>query len=229
MSNGPTPGEWQGNPGEQPTYPAQPWPGSPGGSEQGPQVPPGYGQPGYQPGYAATGYVTPGYGTSPYGAPPPTYLVWARIAAGCGVLFNLILGFPAGLVAMNHGRQVRQHWETGNQQAAFAASRKARTWAIVSTVLDALGVILLIVVISSASSTSNFNNPAVVAASIKTQLQKRISDPTSRFYSPGLKVTSVVCTRIGTNTDRCVDHFSNGQTASEVAVISANGERYLTH
>ncbi len=214
MSHGPAPGEWQGNPAEQqPAF--------------GEQVPPGYG---WSPGYSAPGYMTPGYGASPYGTPPPTYLIWARIAAAGGVLFNLILGFPSGLVAMRHARQVRQHWDSGNQQAAFAASRKARIWAIVSTGFDVLGIIVLIVIIAqSASSTSNFNNPAVLAASIKAQLQKRISDPSSTFYSPGLKVTSVVCTPTGTNTDRCIDHFSNGQTASEIAVISASGERYLTH
>jgi hypothetical protein len=214
MSHGPAPGEWQGNPAEQqPTF--------------GDQVPPGNG---WSPGYSAPGYMAPGYGASPYGTPPPTYLIWARIAAAGGVLFNLILGFPSGLVAMRHARQVRQHWDSGNQQAAFAASRKARIWAIVSTGFDVLGIIVLIVIIAqSASSTSNFNNPAVLAGSIKAQLQKRISDPSSTFYSPGLKVTSVVCTPTGTNTDRCIDHFSNGQTASEIAVISANGERYLTH
>lgn len=221
MNNGPAPGEWQQNPAEQ----------QQGFGERGQPVPPGYGQPGYP----APGYVLPGFGAGPYGnagsygKPPPTHLIWARIAVAGGVLFNLILGFPAGLIAMQHARKVRSLWDTGNQQAAISASRKARTWAIVSTVLDVLGVVVFIVVITStASSKSNFSNPAVVAASIKAQLQKRISDPSSPFYSPGLKVTSVICTPAGTNTDRCVDHFSNGKTASEIAVISANGQRYRT-
>jgi hypothetical protein len=96
--------------------------------------------------------------------------------------------------------------------------------------LDVLGVVLVLIVIGAgvASSKSNFSNPTVVASSIKTQLQKRISDPTSQYYSAGLKVTSVVCTPAGTNTDHCVDVFSNGQTASETAVISANGNSYVT-
>src|SRR5215469_18230120 len=224
MNNGPDQGQWPGNPpeqqqgfSEQPTYPAQAWPAGPGAGP-GQQVPPSYGQPGY----AAPGYGMPGYG-DPFGKPPPTYLVWARIAAAGGVLFNLILGLPSALIAANYGRKVKQHWASGDQQAALAASRQARIWAIVSTVLDLLGVVLLIVIVTqSASTKSNFNNPAVVAASIKAQLQKRISDPSSQFYSPGLKVTSVVCTPIGANTDRCVDHFSNGQAESEIAVISAN-------
>lgn len=209
MSYGSTPGEWQGDPAERT---------------------PGFGQPPPDPGQAASGYFPPGYGAADYGKPPPTYLVWARIAAGGGVLFNLILGLPTALIAMRHGRKVRTEWQAGNQQAAVSASRKARTWVIVSTVLDVLGVVLVLIIIGAgvAASKSNFSNPSVVASSIKAQLQKRISDPTSQYYTAGLKVTSVVCTPAGTNTDHCVDAFSNGQTASETAVISSNGDSYVT-
>jgi hypothetical protein len=200
-------------------------PGAPEFSQEPGSPPPwDYGQPGPPP----PGYAMPGYGAGPQGQPPPTHLIWARIAAGGGVLFNLIFGLPAALVAMSHARKVRPLWESGNQPAAVSESRKARTWAIVSTVLDALGVIVVIVVVASSATASNFSNPTVVAASIKAQLQKRISDPSSQFYEPGLKVTSVVCKAEGNNTDRCVDYFSNGQTASEVAVISSNGASYLT-
>jgi Interferon-induced transmembrane protein len=181
------------------------------------------------PSYAAPGYGTPGYGMPPFGQPPPTYLVWARIAAVGGVLFNLLLGLPSALIAQHHGRQVRVHWEAGNQPGALRASRKARTWSIVATVLDALGIVLLVVLVGTAGSASNFSTPSVVAASIKTELQKRISDPSSQFYVPGLKVTSVVCKSVATNTDHCVDYFSNGETASETAVIANNGQSYLTH
>jgi hypothetical protein len=230
MSYGPA-GEWQENPaegqqgpGEQPAYPGQAWPAGPDSPEPAQQVAPGYGQPGY----ASPGYAAPGYGAGMYGKPPPTYLVWARIAAIGGVLFNLILGFPSGMIATRHARTVRQQWESGNQQAAVTASRKARTWAIVSTVFDVLGIILLVILVTPTATQSNFSNPAVVAASIKAQLQKRISDPSSPYYSPGLKVTSVTCRPSSSNTDRCVDHFSNGRTASEIAVISANGASYRT-
>jgi Interferon-induced transmembrane protein len=203
MTDGPVPSEF----GEEPAGPS-PW---------------GYGQPAPP----APGYDMPGVG-APQGQPPPTHLVWARIAVGGGVLFNLILGLPTALVAMRHGRKVRPLWESGNQPAAVIESRKARNWAIASTVLDALGVVVLIGLIAASATASNFSNPTVVAASIKVQLQKRISDPSSQFYEPGLKVTSVVCKAEGNNTDRCVDYFSNGQTASEVAVISSNGESYQT-
>ncbi len=92
-----------------------------------------------------------------------------------------------------------------------------------------LGVLLLLLlVISSSSSPSNFSNLAVVAASIKTQLQKRITDPSSQYYLPGVTVTSVVCTSTSATTDNCVDHFSSGQTAAETAVISDNGDSYVT-
>ncbi len=192
---------------------------------------PDYGQPDYgqQPGQAFPGYPMPGYAAAPPGDPPRTHLVWASIALAGGVLFSLILGFPSGLMALRHARKVRPLWQSGNPAAAVSESRKARTWAIVSTALDALGVILLSVLIATAgSSASNFHNPSVVAASLKIQLQKRLSEPSSPFYHPGLKVTSVVCTPSGTNTDHCVDYLSNGQTVSEIAVISANGDSYVT-
>jgi hypothetical protein len=169
-----------------------------------------------------------GFGATPYGSPPPTYKVFAYIAAAGGVLFNLILGLPFGLIAIRHARKVRPSWESGNQPAAISESRKALTWSIVSAVLDVLGIFVLILVISGSSSPSNFSNPAAVAASIKTQLQKRISDPGSQYYLPGVTVTSVVCTSTSVTTDNCVDHFSNGQTASETAVISDNGDSYVT-
>jgi hypothetical protein len=195
------------------------WTTAPGGPE--PQA--YYGQPGPP----APGYPMPGYGVPPHGAPPPTHLIWARIAAAGGVLFSLILGFPAALVALNHARKVRPSWESGNQPAAVSESRKARTWATVSTVLDVLGLIVVVLLLTS-QGVSNFNTPSVVASSIKSQIQKRISDPSSQYYEPGVKLTSVVCTSTGAHTDRCVDYFSNGVTVSEIAVISANGDSYVT-
>jgi hypothetical protein len=178
-----------------------------------------------QPWGGAPGYLPPDPGLPPVGQRPPTYLIWARIAAVGGVLFSLILGLPSALIAQNHGRQVRVQWEAGNQQAALTASRKARTWSIVATVLDALGIVLIIVVVSSSGSTSNYNTPSVVAASIKTDLQKHLTNPSSQYYVPGLKVDSVVCKSVATNTDHCVDYFSNGETASETALISDNGQK----
>ena len=164
------------------------------------------------------------------GGQPPAYLGWSIVAIIGGVLFNLILGAPAGFVARRYGRQVRTMWAAGDQPGATKASRSARTWAIVSTVLDALGLVVfvLVIVLSSSSAQSGFHNPAAVAASIKTLIQKRLSDPSSQYYSPGVRVTSVVCTPAGTNTDTCVETLSNGQSGSDTAVISANGQSYVT-
>ena len=214
MTVGPDSGD-----GSLPSSSGPPWPGAPVSGT------PSYGGPGF----GMPTYSGPGYGPLPFGQPPPTYLIWARIAAVGGVLFNLILGLPSALVAMRLGRQVRVHWEAGDHLAAVSASRKARIWSIVATAFDALGIVLVVIVIAASGSVSNFNSPAAVAASIKTQLQKRISDPSSQYYVPGLKVTSVVCKSVGTNTDHCVDYFSNGQTSSETAVISNNGQSYETH
>ncbi len=165
MTDGPSPPAWFPSPG----------PDGPAGHDDGqpPAASPwAYGQaPGYgTPGYGTPRYGTPGYGAAPYGSPPPTYKVWAYIAAVGGVLFNLILGFPCGLVAANHARKCRRYWESGNQAAAISESRKALTWVIVSTVLDVLGIVLFIVLIRSGNSPSNFSGAVVAAANIKAQL-----------------------------------------------------------
>jgi hypothetical protein len=128
---------------------------------QASEVPPAYpGQPGYaQPGYGQPDYPPPGYGQSPYGQPayaqpgygvpdqmPPTYRTWTVIASICGILFSLILGFPFALVSRRYGGKVRDLWASGDMQGAIAASRKARTWLIVSFVFDVLGLVLFIAV-----------------------------------------------------------------------------------
>jgi hypothetical protein len=230
MSDGTTPGDGLPGPAEQQAPSGYPPPTFPQpGYDQ-----PGFGQPGFgQPAYGAGGYFPPGYAAGPGGQQPATHLAWAWIAAVGGVLFNLIIGFPTAMIALNHARKVRPSWQAGNLQAAITASRKARTWAIVSTIFDVLGVGILVVVIGAshtggAGSNSNFNNPTAVATSIKTQLQKRISDPQGQYYLAGVSVTSVVCTPAGNNTDHCVDHLSNGQTVTETAVISSNGNSYVT-
>lgn len=162
----------------------------------------------------------PGYGQ--LGSPPPTYRAWGIIAVVCGVLFNLILGVPAAAIGRRYSAQVSGLWASGDVQGAVRASRKARGWLIASSVLSALGVILLVVVITQ-TSNANFNDPSVVANSIKTQIQQRLSDKSSPDYVPGATVTSVVCTPSGTNTDRCVIKFSDGSSATQTATISGNG------
>jgi hypothetical protein len=165
-----------------------------------------------------------------YGTPPPAYRGWATAAIICGALFNTILGLPAALLARRQSGRVWTLWQAGDQQGAMKASRSARLWVILSTALSGLGVVVLVLVIAQTVTTSQspFNSPSAVAASFKTLLQKRLSDPASRYYNPGVKVTSVVCRHAGTNLDTCTFALSDGRSASVTAVISDNGRRYVT-
>jgi hypothetical protein len=167
----------------------------------------------------------PGYGQP--GSMPPTYRVWGIIALICGLLFNAILGFPAALVSRRRSDSVSPLWANGNVQAAVRASRTARAWLIASIVFDVLGIIVAVVVFRA--SSSNFNNPSAVAASIKTQVQQLLSDTSGPDYTPGVTVTSVVCTPSGTNTDHCVIRFSTGGVTTKTATISGNGTSYTTN
>jgi hypothetical protein len=171
------------------------------------------------------GYAQPGFGAPLPGSQPPTYRVWGIVAIIGGVLFNLILGVPTAVIARRHAGEVPGLWANGDVQGAIKASRKARGWLIASTVLDALGVLLAVLVVI-AHSQPNYNTPSVVAASIKTQVQQEISDKSGPYYTPGVTVVSVVCTKSGTDTDYCVDKLSNGQSGSVTEVISDNGEAY---
>jgi hypothetical protein len=119
-------------------------------------------------------------------------------------------------------------WASGDVQAAVRASRRARAWLIASSVLDVVGIIALVVIITQTPS-SNFNSPSAVAASIKTQVQQRLSDSSGPDYDPGVTVSSVACTPSGTNTDRCVIKLSTGATATKTATISGNGTSYTTN
>jgi len=173
----------------------------------------------------------PSYADQPvYGEPgptPPTYRVWGIIAFICGALFNVILGLGAAFLSRRYSDQVSPLWANGNVLAAIQASRRARAWLIASFVFDVLGVILVVVVFQG--PRSNFNNPSVVAASIKTQVQQRLSDSSGPDYDPGVTVTSVVCTPAGTNTDDCVIKVSTGETDTVTATISRNGTSYSTN
>ena len=175
-------------------------------------VPPSYPD---QPGYAQPGSM------------PPTYRAWGIIAVICGLLFNTILGGAAAFLGRRYSDSVPPLWESGNRDAAVVASRKARAWLIASGVLDVLGIILIIVIFTHKPS-SNFNNPSVVAASIKTVLQQRFSDSSGPYYVPGVTVTSVVCTPSGTDTDHCVIKFSTGDVVTKTATISGHGTRWTT-
>jgi hypothetical protein len=109
---------------------------------------------------------------------------------------------------------------------------RSRVWLIASTVVGAMGLIGIIVctvlIVHTSGSQPNYNNPSVVAASIKTQVQQRLSDQSGQYYEPGVTVTSVVCTPSGASTDHCVTALSNGVTFTNTAVILGNGTGFRT-
>jgi hypothetical protein len=131
---------------------------TPGGPPGGAMPPPpgGYGeQPGGGYGAPGGGYgVPPGYGQAPYGKPPSAYRAWAITCIVCGVLFSLIIGLPCALVSLSYSRRVQSAWQVGDMQRATKASKRARTWAIVSTIFDVLGLILVIALFSHGGSST---------------------------------------------------------------------------
>jgi len=122
--------------------------------------------------------------------------------------------------------------EQDNLAPAGPPPPASRVWLIGSAALGAIGLIGIIVctmlIMHPSSSQPNYNNPSVVAASIKTQVQQRLSDQSGQYYEPGVTVTSVVCTPSGTSTDRCVTTLSNGVTFTNTAVILGNGAGFRT-
>ena len=113
------------------------------------QAPPQYGQ---APQYGAPGPY--GYGQGPAGKPPSSYKAWGITCVICGVLFSIIIGLPCALVALRYGRKVQPAWMAGDQQGAVKASKRARTWLIISTVVEVLTFILVISLFSHGNTTT---------------------------------------------------------------------------
>jgi hypothetical protein len=109
---------------------------------------------------------------------------------------------------------------------------RSRVWLIGSAVVGAIGLIGIVVctllIVHTSSSRPNYNNPSVVAASLKTLVQQRLSDQSGQYFEPGVTVTSVVCTPSGTSTDHCLTTLSNGVTFTNTAVILGNGTGFRT-
>jgi len=142
--------------------------GPPGGAT--PPPPGGYGAPPPDGGYGAPppgggygaypsggGYGQPGYGGygQPFGKTPSAYRAWVITSIVCGALFSLIVGLPCGIVALSYSRRVQQAGQMGDMQSAAKASKRARIWAIVATVFDALGLILVITLVSHGGASTS--------------------------------------------------------------------------
>jgi hypothetical protein len=100
---------------------------------------------------------------------------------------------------------------------------------IVVMVAGIIGIISGIRTLSGSGSTSSFNDPAQVAAVIKSQVNQKLTDRSGPDYQPGLTVTSVTCTKSGNNTDSCLIRLSDGSTLPAIATISDGGSRVAYH
>jgi len=123
-----------------PNGPQDPY--QPSGENPYGQQPPVYGQ---QPGYPAAPPPGYGYGT-PQGAPPPNYLVWSII--------TILLCTIPGIVAIVFSTQVNSKWGMGDAAGAYDASKKAKTWALVGTIL---GAVFIVAWIASGIFASTYN------------------------------------------------------------------------
>lgn len=139
----------QPNSGDQPGQP--PYGQPPAYGQQPYGQPPAYGQ---QP-YGQPGYPTPyggGYNAQPAGPAPANYLVWAIITV-------LLCTIP-GIVAIVFATQVNTKWSAGDAAGAYDASKKAKTWALVGTILGAVAIVVYIIMIATgvmtASSSSSY-------------------------------------------------------------------------
>lgn len=83
----------------------------------------------------SSGAPTPGQ--EPRTSPPKTYLVWA-------ILTTIFCCMPFGIVSIIYAARVHAVWAAGNLEAARSASANAKRWAIVSAVVQVVGVILMI-------------------------------------------------------------------------------------
>jgi hypothetical protein len=119
-------GQWPPPGGDQPPPSNQPWGGPPPGASQDPYG----GQYGGPPG--GGWQAPPGL---PPGQPIPTNLVW-------GILTTLLCCLPFGIVSIVFAAQVSSKQAAGDYTGAMDASKKAKTWAIVSAVTGFVGFIV---------------------------------------------------------------------------------------
>ncbi|MGB7163982.1 MAG: CD225/dispanin family protein, partial [Mycobacterium sp.] len=90
----------------------------------------------------------------PYGqSAPPNYLIWSIVTIFLSAFLS-ILGIIPGIVAIVYASRVKPLWAQGLYDQARSASKTARTWAIVSTVLIVIGVIAIAILFAIRTGTS---------------------------------------------------------------------------
>lgn len=70
----------------------------------------------------------------------PNYLVWAILITIASVFFCCIIGTIPGIVAIVFAAQVNSKLGMGDEAGAWAASRRAKLWCWITTVLTFLGL-----------------------------------------------------------------------------------------
>ena len=66
---------------------------------------------------------------------PDNYLVWA-------ILTTVLCCLPFGIVAIVYSSKVDGLWNTGNYNAAYDYSQKAKKWSIISAICGVVCIIL---------------------------------------------------------------------------------------
>ena len=85
-------------------------------------------------------------GGSPGGQPPPNHLVWA-------ILSTLFCCLPLGIVSIVFAAQVNSKWNGGDANGAHEASRKAKTWALWSTIVGAVVLVIYVFLVVAGALT----------------------------------------------------------------------------
>jgi hypothetical protein len=126
-------------------YGQQPPPGGGYGGGYGQQPPPGgYGQ---QPPYGG------GYGGQ---TPPPNHLVWAII--------SIFLCWPLAIPSIIFASQVNSKFQAGDYAGAVESSGKAKTFALIATILGALSwvfwLLYMVFAVWAVSHTPTYTIPS---------------------------------------------------------------------
>jgi len=95
---------------------------------------------------------SPPYGSfGPTNAPPRNYLAWAIVST---VLFCL----PLGVVSIVYASQVNGKYSAGDYAGAQESSRRARTWAMWSTIIGVPGIVLAAVLVTMGVIAASTNS-----------------------------------------------------------------------
>jgi hypothetical protein len=126
--------------------PAQPY-----GAPASPPYGQAYGQP--QPGYGQPAYGQPGYGQAPFapsGMKPNNFLVWAII--------SIFLFWPLAIPAIIKANQVDPLWNSGQYDAAQEASRSAKMFSLLATIIGpAIWLLVIIISVIAAASAASID------------------------------------------------------------------------